>query len=35
VVINYKAQHFDKELRDLDMVFDLIGGETQDKSWGS
>jgi NADPH:quinone reductase-like Zn-dependent oxidoreductase len=33
-VIDYKEQHFEKELRDLDMVFDLIGGETQDKSWG-
>jgi NADPH:quinone reductase-like Zn-dependent oxidoreductase len=32
-VVDYKEQHFEKELRDLDMVFDLIGGETQDKSW--
>lgn len=33
-VIDYKKQHFENELRDLDMVFDLIGGETQEKSWG-
>jgi NADPH:quinone reductase-like Zn-dependent oxidoreductase len=33
-VIDYKKQHFENELRDLDMVFDLIGGDTQEKSWG-
>ena len=33
-VINYKKQRFENEIRDVDMVFDLIGGETQDRSWG-
>jgi NADPH:quinone reductase-like Zn-dependent oxidoreductase len=33
-VIDYKKQHFETEVSDIDMVFDLIGGDTQDKSWG-
>jgi NADPH:quinone reductase-like Zn-dependent oxidoreductase len=33
-VIDYKARHFENEVHDIDMVFDLIGGETQEKSWG-
>jgi NADPH:quinone reductase-like Zn-dependent oxidoreductase len=33
VVIDYKTQRFEDHARDLDMVFDLIGGETQDRSW--
>jgi len=32
-VIDYKAQRFDETLRDVDLVIDLIGGETQKKSW--
>ncbi len=34
VVIDYKKQHFEQEARDLDMVFDLIDGETRHRSWG-
>jgi NADPH:quinone reductase-like Zn-dependent oxidoreductase len=33
VVIDYKMQRFEDQARDLDMVFDLIGGETRDRSW--
>jgi NADPH:quinone reductase-like Zn-dependent oxidoreductase len=33
-VIDYKKQKFENEVRDVDMVFDLIGGETEDRSWG-
>jgi NADPH:quinone reductase-like Zn-dependent oxidoreductase len=32
-VINYKTEDFGKKLKDLDLVFDTIGGETQKKSW--
>src|SRR3569623_306154 len=28
-VINYKTQKFEDELRDIDLVLDLIGGDTQ------
>lgn len=31
-VIDYQQQQFEKELKDLDFVFDTIGGETQKKS---
>jgi NADPH:quinone reductase-like Zn-dependent oxidoreductase len=33
VVIDYKRQRFEDQARDLDMVFDLIDGETRDRSW--
>jgi NADPH:quinone reductase-like Zn-dependent oxidoreductase len=33
VVIDYKKQRFEDELADLDMVFDLIDGETRERSW--
>jgi NADPH:quinone reductase-like Zn-dependent oxidoreductase len=33
VVIDYKTQHFEDQARDLDMVLDLIGGETRERSW--
>ena len=33
VVIDYKTQRFEDQTRDLDMVLDLIGGETRDRSW--
>jgi NADPH:quinone reductase-like Zn-dependent oxidoreductase len=33
VVIDYKTQRFEEEAKDLDMVFDLIGGETRERSW--
>lgn len=31
--IDYKAQKFEEALKDIDLVFDLIGGETQEKSF--
>ena len=34
VVIDYKKQRFEQEIKDLDMVFDLIDGETRERSWG-
>ena len=33
VVIDYKTQRFEDEASDLDMVFDLIDGETRERSW--
>ncbi|HEU5071548.1 MAG TPA: NADP-dependent oxidoreductase [Verrucomicrobiae bacterium] len=32
-VIDYRATRFDSQLRDVDLVFDTIGGETLDRSW--
>jgi NADPH:quinone reductase-like Zn-dependent oxidoreductase len=32
-VIDYEKQRFENDVKDVDMVFDLIGGETQDRSW--
>jgi NADPH:quinone reductase-like Zn-dependent oxidoreductase len=34
VVIDYKKQRFEQQVKDLDMVFDLIDGETRERSWG-
>ncbi|MBL6455280.1 NADP-dependent oxidoreductase [Belnapia sp. T6] len=31
--IDYKAERFEDAVRDLDLVFDLISGETQERSW--
>jgi len=33
-VIDYREVRFEDEVRDVDMVFDLIGGQTRDRSWG-
>jgi NADPH:quinone reductase-like Zn-dependent oxidoreductase len=33
VVIDYKSQRFEDHAADLDMVFDLIDGETRERSW--
>jgi NADPH:quinone reductase-like Zn-dependent oxidoreductase len=33
VVIDYKKQRFEELAQDLDMVFDLIDGETRERSW--
>jgi NADPH:quinone reductase-like Zn-dependent oxidoreductase len=33
VVIDYKTQRFEDQARELDMVFDLIDGETRERSW--
>ncbi len=32
-VVDYKAQRFEDEVDKVDLVFDLIGGETQSRSW--
>ena len=32
-VIDYKAERFEDKASGMDVVFDLIGGETQDRSW--
>ncbi len=32
--IDYKQKRFEGEARDVDVVLDLIGGETQQRSWG-
>ena len=32
-VIDYKQQRFEEVARDIDVVLDLIAGETQDRSW--
>jgi len=34
VVIDYKAQQFEKVVHDLDVVLDTIGGDTFERSWG-
>jgi NADPH:quinone reductase-like Zn-dependent oxidoreductase len=34
VVIDYKTQRFEDQASDIDMVFDLIDGETRERSWG-
>ena len=31
--IDYKNERFEDVARDVDVVFDLVGGETQDRSW--
>lgn len=33
LVIDYKSQPFEKVAKNVDMVFDLIGGETRERSW--
>lgn len=32
-VIDYRTQHFEEEIRDADAVIDLVGGETQARSF--
>ena len=32
-VIDYRAQRFDDVVRDVDVVFDTVGGDTLDRSW--
>ncbi|OLL31586.1 oxidoreductase [Burkholderia sp. SRS-W-2-2016] len=34
-VIDYHAQRFEDVARDMDLVFDLIGGDTQRRSWAA
>jgi NADPH:quinone reductase-like Zn-dependent oxidoreductase len=33
VVIDYKTERFEDHAADLDLIFDLIGGETRERSW--
>src|SRR6516165_11317787 len=33
-VIDYRAERFEDVVRDLDVVFDTVGGETLERSWG-
>lgn len=32
-VIDYKTERFEDRVQDVDLVFDLVAGETQDRSW--
>lgn len=32
-VIDYKSERFDERIRDIDLVLDLVAGETQERSW--
>jgi NADPH:quinone reductase-like Zn-dependent oxidoreductase len=32
--IDYKASRFEKEVQDVDVVFDAVGGDTLERSWG-
>jgi NADPH:quinone reductase-like Zn-dependent oxidoreductase len=32
--IDYKACRFEKEIRDVDVVFDAVGGDALERSWG-
>jgi NADPH:quinone reductase-like Zn-dependent oxidoreductase len=32
-VIDYKRERFEDAVRDIDLVLDLVAGETQDRSW--
>ncbi|ALL71794.1 NADPH:quinone reductase and related Zn-dependent oxidoreductase (plasmid) [Paraburkholderia caribensis MBA4] len=32
-VIDYKTQHFEDAVCDIDLVYDLVGGQTQERSW--
>jgi NADPH:quinone reductase-like Zn-dependent oxidoreductase len=32
-VIDYQHQRFEGQVRDVDLVFDLVGGDTQERSW--
>lgn len=33
IVIDYRAQRFEEVAHDVDVVFDLVGGETRERSW--
>jgi NADPH:quinone reductase-like Zn-dependent oxidoreductase len=32
-VIDYKSERFEEKLHDVDLVFDLVAGDTQERSW--
>ena len=33
-VVDYQAARFEERVRDVDVVFDAVGGETRERSWG-
>lgn len=33
-VIDYDHEHFEEKVKDVDVVLDAVGGETQERSWG-
>lgn len=33
-VLDYRAQPFEKQIRDIDVVFDAVGGDSLRRSWG-
>jgi NADPH:quinone reductase-like Zn-dependent oxidoreductase len=33
LAIDYKSERFEDKVRDVDLVFDLVGGDTQERSW--
>jgi NADPH:quinone reductase-like Zn-dependent oxidoreductase len=33
-VIDYSHEHFEEKVKDVDVVLDTVGGETQQRSWG-
>ena len=33
-VIDYTREHFEEKVKDVDVVLDTVGGETQQRSWG-
>lgn len=33
IAIDYKTERFEDVAKDIDLVFDLVGGETQERSW--
>jgi NADPH:quinone reductase-like Zn-dependent oxidoreductase len=32
-VVDYKSERFEEKLHDVDLVFDLVAGDTQERSW--
>ena len=32
-IVDYQKQRFEETVRNIDLVYDLIGGDTQDRSW--
>jgi NADPH:quinone reductase-like Zn-dependent oxidoreductase len=34
VVVDYRTQRFEDFAKDVDMVLDMVGGETRERSWG-
>jgi NADPH:quinone reductase-like Zn-dependent oxidoreductase len=33
VIVDHEKQRFEDDIGEVDMVFDLVGGETQERSW--